>query len=939
MTVQIQIERKCPYWILQTIDENGNYKTVGGDEFYITYTDDYAIHTQPSYYQTIDPKLLPEKYKHKVSVLVSSLLEASGSTTTNPTTSNNVTNVPNAATDEATPTTTSSLLSSHPTAIADITDYNNGTYKLEFITSPLNERLHRLNGSGYVIVEFQYICGIGTLNPPIRNHFLSTPIGSSSNSIGGSSTGYMNSNNNNQDGGTNSTSRLMAIHVTTLPPLTIFRPSPTSIQNQQQRERRSRNDNDATTATMSNAYDGLVLSSPTGDDNNDERQQQQQQQTIVDVDLSKYKIIPIGDSLMQHFVISRNHDIKNAPQNVGQPLNTTTVPHFIERIESQLTPQLLQKMKTQKRHNKTGGGSPPLALLLGSSTWDLLSNDGRPPPTPQPLPNGTSTYSTNSKNNRGYSEFDYEYHIAQNDMYWDDHLVACEQLIQHIRTTYPGIVEEIFWKSPSSLHIHVPILQLQMEDAATSLKLRKQYGGLTKLHNRLRYMSSSRANLLHTKQQQLMKRLNVTYLDVYQATYLSADHTYIGDGRHYLPYLNTMILNWFYPTSSYIEAIWDYYRSMHDHDDDVDDDSHLRNHDKDDRYFLLGYYSCPIIPRSTTTSNSNDYRVNDEEVAVDLVNSYIVAMVLNRTLLLKYHDSSLGESKQILLSEEDCNHRIWNQAKPPSWINMYDDWISLSSTPPPLFNVRSLPSPPKSHHGLSNRDRWLVPVRSSIPMGISELLSAGYDKSILVINDMFEQDGQNMFHGMLMNKLFASPSSLPTESTARKEDTPIPNGKIESSDAITIAISPSLTFDAGMNETKLADCLQKLLKDSGLHGHMKCSVLVHPSTFNQHLQNLINDRFKCTTIAVPPISSDDLTTTPRHNGNPRSSKESTISFAERFSFYQRAANTIYDGYIEYDCNSGESMVMQRLVHYLRDTEARRHGQLPITDIPYCCFQN
>ena len=570
---------------------------------------------------------------------------------------------------------------------------------------------------------------------------------------------------------------------------------------------------------------------------------------------------------------------------------------------------------------------------MGSSTWDLLSNDGRPPP-PSLLANDTK------KSNRGYNDIDYEYHIAHNYKYWDDHLVACEQLIQHVRTTYPvEIVEEIFWKSPSSLHIHVPILQLQKD--ANSVKLKRQYGGMTKLHNRLRYMSSSRAYQLHTKQQQLMKRLNVTYLDVYQATYLSADHTYIGDGRHYLPYLNTMIMNWFYPTSSYIETIWNHYRSMHHHYDDVLDDSRPRNNDKnDDRYFLLGYYSCPISPISTTASSSNDYRVNDENVAVDLVNAYVVAMILNRTLLLKYHDSSLSERKQRLLSEEDCNYRIWNQPKPPSWINLYDDWKS-SQPPPPLFNVSTLLSPPKSHYGLSNRDRWLVPVRSNIPMGIPELLSAGYNKSILVINDIFEQDGQNMVHGMLMDKLFASSPSLPKESTARQDRTVIPNLKIESSDAITIAISPSLSYAyAGMNETKLADCLQKLLKDSGLHGHMKCSVLVHPSTLNQHLQKLINDRFNCTTIEVPPINSiDGVSTTPPHRGNTRSSTESTISFSERFSFYQHVAHTIYDGYVEYDCNSGESMVMQRLVHYLRATEARKRGQLPITDIPYCCLQN
>jgi hypothetical protein len=39
VTSQVRIIQKSSQWILQSIDTNGNNKTVGGDEFYVTYTD------------------------------------------------------------------------------------------------------------------------------------------------------------------------------------------------------------------------------------------------------------------------------------------------------------------------------------------------------------------------------------------------------------------------------------------------------------------------------------------------------------------------------------------------------------------------------------------------------------------------------------------------------------------------------------------------------------------------------------------------------------------------------------------------------------------------------------------------------------------------------------------------------------------------------------
>ena len=78
VTSQVKIVRSCPYWELQAIAEDGTPKEIGGDEFYVTYTDDFVNDTDK------------------------------------------------------------------PSAVAHVTDQQDGTYRLEFVSSPLNHRHHRL---------------------------------------------------------------------------------------------------------------------------------------------------------------------------------------------------------------------------------------------------------------------------------------------------------------------------------------------------------------------------------------------------------------------------------------------------------------------------------------------------------------------------------------------------------------------------------------------------------------------------------------------------------------------------------------------------------------------------------------------------------------------------------------------------------------------------
>ena len=52
-----------------------------------------------------------------------------------------------------------------------------------------------------------------------------------------------------------------------------------------------------------------------------------------------------------------------------------------------------------------------------------------------------------------------------------------------------------------------------------------------------------------------MEELQVPMIDLYEATYLSADLLYPSDGRHYKPDLNRKMLSWLYPTNSpYMET-------------------------------------------------------------------------------------------------------------------------------------------------------------------------------------------------------------------------------------------------------------------------------------------------------------------------------------------------------------------------------------------------
>jgi hypothetical protein len=208
------------------------------------------------------------------------------------------------------------------------------------------------------------------------------------------------------------------------------------------------------------------------------------------IDLSVFNLtISFGDSLMDMLV---KHD--------GNPLRPNL--HFRVSVRSELStkglPVILRKLRRWHKHELINTNKS-VALIMGSSIWDIL----QPRNIQGPL--------------------------------FTDHLNATRQLVETIQKHFPAVT--LFWKAPSTAHPHRIALEECYRDPKCLL--------------RARYLSSSRVEYLHRKQMRLMMdELRVPVLDVFEASYLSADWTLPGDGRHYDVAYNKMVLSWYYPTDS-----------------------------------------------------------------------------------------------------------------------------------------------------------------------------------------------------------------------------------------------------------------------------------------------------------------------------------------------------------------------------------------------------
>jgi hypothetical protein len=220
------------------------------------------------------------------------------------------------------------------------------------------------------------------------------------------------------------------------------------------------------------------------------------------VDLSKFdQVFAFGDSTFCQFLRQRPNkkgkyyfqgNLRILGEKVRMGLNSETVDTLVELIREDETEKELSNNCDVKKK----------ALVVGSCLWDILSAD----------------------DTLQGSEF-------------KDHCNACRQYISQLRQRYPEV--KLVWKSPMAVHIHWVDLQRVVEhDRATATLF-----GI----NRIKYMSASRSRYIYKIQRQLMEELRVPMLDLYDATYLSADQLYPSDGRHYKPDLNRKMLSWFYP--------------------------------------------------------------------------------------------------------------------------------------------------------------------------------------------------------------------------------------------------------------------------------------------------------------------------------------------------------------------------------------------------------
>jgi hypothetical protein len=267
---------------------------------------------------------------------------------------------------------------------------------------------------------------------------------------------------------------------------------------------------------------------------------------VVHRRLSSYDlVVAFGDSVLEQLIASKRcsseltpHDPKsNSPMietgpnatiktrnsccccgrihfgpKVARPLNLQTVPMFLSDLNEFLHPYVQSTSAFKVKS---------VALILNSALWDVLSDEA------------TMADSGTDNEPLGQKVIDP----------WKEHVNSMCQYLTNVRQEYPSI--SIFWLLPTAVHIHrVHLLSEPSLSQKAPQKIR-----------RTKYMSSSRTKHLYEQQklvlqwfgpQQLTASVLVSELDLYEATYLSADWTLPGDGRHYRREFNERMLSWFY---------------------------------------------------------------------------------------------------------------------------------------------------------------------------------------------------------------------------------------------------------------------------------------------------------------------------------------------------------------------------------------------------------
>jgi len=206
------------------------------------------------------------------------------------------------------------------------------------------------------------------------------------------------------------------------------------------------------------------------------------------INLTKYdKVVAVGDSVMRGFIV-KDPELKN----VIEPETTKDNSYYYENIAAPLDSDNLAKFHEwiQRDLDKFSSVRNNTALIVGSAAWDILRPE-----------------------------------VTQGRQF-TNHQQSIKKLVNWIKTEYPAV--DLYWLSPMAIHIHA----VQEKNVKNGL---------------MRYMSSSRSRYLYDVQKMIMEEMDVTFLDVYKATFLSAEqHWPVGDGIHYKKEFCRMMLDWFY---------------------------------------------------------------------------------------------------------------------------------------------------------------------------------------------------------------------------------------------------------------------------------------------------------------------------------------------------------------------------------------------------------
>lgn len=210
------------------------------------------------------------------------------------------------------------------------------------------------------------------------------------------------------------------------------------------------------------------------------------------INLGKYaRVFYFGDSTMLMFagaLSKRRNPLFIFKRNGWAERNVMSPLNTdtVERYKAAIRNQTWDTLKVK--------GSDNTALVLGSDTWDIVRRVG---------------------------DGSYSFDLAK-------HLDGIEQVVAFCRQEFPQT--DLYWRSPMASHIH------------TGLEKREWRA------SKLFVYVDGRASILYAAQKALLQRLNVTFLDIFRASQLSADWHFDADPVHYTRRWNRIVLGWFYVT-------------------------------------------------------------------------------------------------------------------------------------------------------------------------------------------------------------------------------------------------------------------------------------------------------------------------------------------------------------------------------------------------------